>query len=711
MKKATTNNNEPKQNNAPIAASNVMPIESANTHPFFTDANLKKIFYFSLIGILLITLFTGFGIGFHGDEMDMNNYGKANFAFYASGGKDTCCAKGSIPKPAVDTSSMDYLLRYYGCAFEYIAVGTNKILGTDKGPHEFDVRHFWSEIFGVLTLLFAGLIAKKLANWRTALLTVWLIYLSPSYFGHAYINTKDIPFCAGYLATLYFIMKFLEELPAPTWKTATWMMLSFAFTANSRIGGLMLIAFLYLFTAIYAMANKELLAAIKQNAKDVIIKLLYIPVVGMILVILTWPYVLMSPVQHIQDALATISRFPLKVNINFEGASTNSFDVPAHYLPKFMLITTPLVVIALLLVGLFFVIRTRRKVNVVLYALLLFSIFFPPIYAVAKSVALYSGWRHFLFIYPGLCIVAAIGLNELLFAVRKPALQIAVMAVCLVGFIKPIMFIIQNHPYEYCYFNEIGGGFKTAYYNYDNDYWMISMRKSVDWLIDHEPSLANSKDTITIACNQRIFVKYYLKTRLPNAKIKVISSGVTGRNALAWTYGIYSNFFVKPDYLENYFPPAQTVYSESIDGLPICAVLKDTVRLDYKALEALKLANHPLSDSLYTEYIRTTKDDNPALFAYISVAKASINQNDAAIAAANKALQYHFSNVLDYNAQCGLGIAYANKRKFDLSVNALRIAERLMPQEHYSKDILQQVFRVMQMEKAAGAQPTQPGQK
>ena len=226
----------------------------------------------------------------------------------------------------------------------------------------------------------------------------------------------------------------------------------------------------------------------------------------------------------------------------------------------------------------------------------------------------------------------------------------------------------------------------------------ISVKKGLDWLIEHE-HLAQAKDTVNIASNAQMFVTYYLQKHCPNPKLKVLSSGVTGRNELFWTYAVYSSLFVKPDYLENFFPPAQTIHTETVEGMPVTVVLKDLNRLDYKALDALKLAKHREADSLYTAYIATTKDHNPAIDAYISVAKGSTNQNDAAILAANRELQYHFSNVLDYNAYCGLGIAYANTRQYAKSIEALKTAEKLMPKEHYSKDILVQVYRVMQLDK------------
>ncbi len=714
MKKEPVNksdNIKPGQVAAAPVASNTPNAGQGVTALVLPDAMLQKIFLFSLLGMLLITWFSGYNVGFHQDEMDMSKYGQANYAFYLSGGKDTSFLGDRLPSgsaaqvPQASSGYIDPMLRYYGSAFEYIATGFNKIIGASKGVNEFNTRHFFNQFFGILTLLFAGLIARKFAGWRAAIFTIWLAFLSPSFMGHFYFNTKDIPFCAGYLATIYFTIKFMEELPAPGWKTSTWLMLSFYFTVNTRIGGLLLVLYFGLFAFLYLATNRKLLAESLTNAKAILLKATYAFGGALALLILTWPFILINPYTNLMAAIGVIKKFPIKININFEGAMVSSLEVPTHYLPKFMLITAPVLVVVLLFFGVIFYFAKRGKYNWKIAVLLLFSVLFPPVYAIASHVSLYSGWRHFLFIYPGLCIIASLGLSEVIDLFKKPAYQLVIGLLCIAALIKPVAWSIQNHPYEYCYFNEIAGGFKNAYYNYDTDYWEITAKKAVDWLIKNEPVVANSKDTVVIASNLSQFVDYYLKKHCPGAKIKVISSGVTGRNELYWHYAIYNTLFVKPDYLENFFPPAQTVYAESIDGLPVTVVVKDTARLDYKALEALKVAKHQLADSLYAAYINTTKDHNPAIDAYISVAKGSLNDHDAAIEAANRALQYHFSNVLDYNAQCGLGIAYANKRQFRLSVNALKIAERLMPKEHYSKDILRQVYMVMEEEKAMQQQP------
>lgn len=673
-----------------------------NPSPTHTDAPpmntelLKKVFFGSLVLMLMILWISGYNVGYHQDEMDMNNYGQANYAYYLSGGKDSSYLVSHVKYHEVDS-----LLRFYGSAFEYLAVGATKLTGTVGGKQEFNVRHAVNQVFAVLALLFTGLIARKLMDWRASIFAIWLAFLSPSFFGHFLFNTKDIPFCAGYLATLYYIIHLLEELPTISWKTTLKLMVAFAFTTDIRIGGVLLIMYLFVFLAVYLFTTPNLLQASLKNIVDITLKLTVVIIGGMSIVVITWPFLLQSPIKNLIATLEVVKKFPLKININYEGISIDSLHVPPTYIPKFMSITAPIYAIAVILLGVGIYFLKFKKYPLKTGALLLFSIVFPVVYAVATHASLYSGWRHFLFIYPGLCIFASTALVDLFDNFKQRAFRIGFGLVSFLGMLPPIIWSVQNHPYEYTYFNEFAGGYKNAFYNYDNDYWEITVKKAVDWLMKNEP-IAQSKDSVTISSNVSRFLDDYIVRHYPGTKARVVPTGVTGRNSIYWTYAVYNSLFLKPDYLENYFPPAQTVFAETIDGLPTTVIVKDTARLDFKGLEALKIAQHQLADSFYEAHIRNTKDNNAALYAYMAVVKSSLNKNDEAIALANKCLQYHFSTVLDYNAYCGLGIAYANKREYQMSIMNLDQATRLMPKENYSKDILVQVNQIMEREKAAG---------
>ena len=510
--------------------------------------------------------------------------------------------------------------------------------------------------------------------------------------GHFLFNTRDVPFYAGYIATLYFIIKFLDELPNPTWKTSVYLMLAFSFTTNIRIGGFLLLFYFAIFTLVYLLSNAEIRVASLKNAVNIGLKAFVVVVGGIALMILTWPYMLKKP-SALLDALGVASKFPMKVNINFEGVAIDSLTVPIHYVPKYMLVTIPVFVTICVISGFIIFMFNLKRHDWKVGALILFSVLFPVIYAIATHAAIYSGWRHFLFVFPGLCIFGALALQKIFTYSIKLPFKIGIAVVCLALMFKPIAFCLANNPYEYCYFNEIAGNFKEAYLTYDNDYWEITMKNALVKLVENE-HLDTRKDSVILATNAIAFTQYYISRHYPKAKITIIPSGVGVRNSLNWRYALFNSIFLKPDYMENYFPPVNYVYSENIDGLPVTVVLKDTIRLDNQANMALRAAHHRVADSLFQAYIKTTKDDNPGLYGLMSIAKASLMQNDVAITYANKCLQYHLSPLIDYNAYCGLGIAYANKRQFALSIENLKKAQQLLPSEASAKDILGQVYQL-----------------
>ncbi len=664
----------------------------------FTDNNLRKFFFGSLIAMLLLTWFTGFDGMYHQDEMDMAYYGKAVINFYTSGGKDTTY-KGTNRW----LHDFDPLLQYYGCGFEYFAQTACMLTGTKDSKYEFAVRHVVVQFFGILAIMFTGFVARKFAGWRGAILAAWLAFLSPSFSGHILFNTKDIPFCLGYIASLYYIICLLEQLPNVTWKTTLKLMLAIAFTVDVRIGGVILLFYLALFTVLCLATKPKIFKVATEKFTGISLKYLIIVAGSITIVVVGWPFLVIDPLNHFIDAMNVIQKYPAKINVNFAGETINSAAIPPIYIPKMLSITIPILVLVSGFIGIAYVSFRYRAYNIRAAALLLFATLFPVIYAIQKSANMYCGWRHFLFIYPSICIFAAIGVLAVFFYSRNRIYQISIGAVVAISLINPIAWSIRNHPYEYCYFNELSGGYKNIYYNYDSDYWQMTLKKSLDWLVLHE-HLEDSKDTIILGSNTYKAIEHYMAVRYPRAKVKVVKVGCTLRNYATWRYAVFNSFLLKPDYLENYFPPKTMIQSTDIEGMPVTVVLKDTARLDLKAFDALKNANNALADSLYSAYEATTKDGNAALDGYFSLTKALTGKNDEAIAAAYRALKYQFTTELDYNAQCALGIAFSNKGQFEESIAALNVAIATLPDQVYARNLLAQVENLAKG-KPIGANP------
>jgi hypothetical protein len=106
----------------------------------------------------------------------------------------------------------------------------------------------------------------------------------------------------------------------------------------------------------------------------------------------------------------------------------------------------------------------------------------PIVLVTVKRSTLYDGWRHLLFVYPPLVVLAAAGWTSALAAARlSRAARLAVMAVLVAGLVEPLVFIVRNHPHEIVYFNALAGGPRGALGRFELDYWANSFRQAAGW--------------------------------------------------------------------------------------------------------------------------------------------------------------------------------------------------------------------------------------
>ena len=88
----------------------------------------------------------------------------------------------------------------------------------------------------------------------------------------------------------------------------------------------------------------------------------------------------------------------------------------------------------------------------------------------------YDNARHFLFILQPVFLFGSLGIGALWNAVR-PALarSLAVAVILLPG----IVALVQLHPYQYIYYNELVGGVRGAHRNYELDYLATSLGEAL----------------------------------------------------------------------------------------------------------------------------------------------------------------------------------------------------------------------------------------
>lgn len=218
-----------------------------------------------------------------------------------------------------------------------------------------------------------------------------------------------------------------------------------------------------------------------------------------------WPYLHFGPISHIFETVKTLKQLLSATPVLFDGQFTLAGELPWYYIPKLLLITTPLPIIAGVILSLIFLafefLKNRPSAwfhfceenSQTLFVF--FSAVFPVFYSICTGVALYDGLRHFLFLLPLIAVLATIGyfkaydsLNKRFLVFEqtrlKPILQGWVFILSLS--LSPVVtWVFKNHPNQYTYYNEIVGGVKGASVRgYELDYWGNSFKEASLWLND-----------------------------------------------------------------------------------------------------------------------------------------------------------------------------------------------------------------------------------
>ena len=558
-----------------------------------TNAFLKMAFWIVAFSLIIIMPMKSFDFGVTGDEHWHHDYGNAIYNYFFHGDKSILDWKRVEDSKKFEESGIHY---YGGLMDVWVSIWNHKV----GWWGDYEMQHFWIAAVGAFGIISTGLLAGEIGGWFAALLALLILALSPSYLGHCFNNPKDIPFASFSIFSVYQLIKFLKQLPKPHLKTSILLALGIGAALGVRIGGLLLIFYMWMFVFTFCFIQKELKTWFNQK---LIIRLVLISGAGYALGLLCWPFGHSSPIAHPLETLSVMSHFFTPISMLFDGEKIMNNEVPTSYIPRLISITAPLIFLIGLIgfaVTFFF---SKKMYNWFFILIVAFVGVFPWAYAAYNSSALYDGWRHFLFIYPPLVVLAALFWNYLVSAM-KGNLKFVPLAIAVLLLFLPLKFIAKNHPNEYLYFNEYFGGIQNAYGNFETDYWMNSAKPAFKWLVENE-KLHNRKDSFSIRTNCVDPIRYYA-LEFNNAEKPIhydIKNGTDGNfgikfphqtlfvgyvnfknrnNMNDWEYGIFYTRFLDKEMLETpgYFPPANTIHVEELDGVPLICVVKRKPKLE-----------------------------------------------------------------------------------------------------------------------------------
>ena len=439
--------------------------------------------------------------------------------------------------------------------------------------------------------------------------------------------------------------------------TLLMFVVSLALAVSNRIGGLIVVGYMGLWGLLWLIRyRKELTGATVGKA---IVVAICVCAVGFFGGLLLWPYAMQSPIHNSIESFKLMSQFDVQLRQLFEGTMVMSSNLPWYYTPKFMILTIPLaVMIGWLIYPFFGAFKKERRIESIM---VYFCFLFPVFWIVITNANVYGGWRHSLFAYAPMAVAAGLGFDA--FAAwcgRKSGKRIVETLVSLLPLllmVPPAIHTVRNHPYEYVYFNELGGGVKKAFGNYELDYYYHSMREATEWVVANAEAKPDGEKTIVGSWHIES-TKYFLRNDTSRFEVRFVRWGQ--RYEYDWDYAVFPITGISGQYLlGDNFPPKDCVHTIDVDGKPIALVLKRQTKDDLYAMQQLKSGNADSAVTLFRKALEVDACNETALsnLANISLQRGEV---DSTVAYCNRLLAIDPTNP---QANQMLVYAYLNSGK------------------------------------------------
>jgi len=558
-----------------LAWNTILPLKEAKVpalkHLSFTRENplFRLAFFATALAIFLVLPILSTDVGLSGDDQKHYQHAGKVFRYFA---EDDPAALND-PK---------YKLNFYGQSFDFFTYLIIRIFSLEDHPYE--ARHVMVALAGAAAILVCGLLVKLFSGYSGGILAMVLMFLSPRFLGHAFNNPMDIPFALGNIFTLYHLILFLKKLPRFSISSAIWMAVGIGLANGIRIGGLLLIPYVFMFAGLYLLIHKWPWKFFSADWWKFALRgmgmLVLISLAGYILSLLTWPYALQDIINHPAKAFKVMADIQVSIRVLYDGTIHWSDILPWHYIPKNMIFTIPLMVLLGWLLSTITWFTDRKEGNGFFYFLLWFTLLFPIIFIIFKESNVYGGWRHMLFVYPSMVALSAIALRSLIGKIPRNGIRYAAVGLLAVGLFHPVRHIIKNHPNTYIYFNELSGGINKTSGRFETDYYTNSLKPASDYFIKSIlPNLEGTKEEpIKVVSNFNI--DYYFREH--KDQVKTSYSRYYDRGKYDWDYAILYCNYIHPAQLKNgMWPPKNTLHEIKVDNVVVAAIVERKNKHDH----------------------------------------------------------------------------------------------------------------------------------
>ena len=377
----------------------------------------------------------------------------------------------------------------HGNFYGLFLIFLEKSLRIDDTRQIFLMRHGINYLIFLLgCVAFYFLCRSHFKSWKIAMVGALFLVASPIIFSNAFYNPMDLPFMSFFIINIYLLLRFLRK---KSFLGAVVLAAASSFLMQVRVAAIFIPCSLLLFLLLELVEAQTEPAAARRIAFLLVFYLaLFLfftaflnPTVPRAARFLRYYMIACKVAQHI----------PYYKTYLYCGKVIQATSPPWHYLPVWMVITTPLTYVCFFLLGLVISVRHAVSVNgkagscdareLALFGLWLFL---PIGFIMATRAMVYDGWRHLFFVYPAFLIFTLHGclgffkvLKRLTSKWISRLLFAAAMSAVAVDLGTAVAFMIRYHPMESLYFNSIVGGIRGAKNKFDLDYWGLSYERAL----------------------------------------------------------------------------------------------------------------------------------------------------------------------------------------------------------------------------------------
>ena len=460
--------------------------------------------------ICIVSTFLDYGITY--DEDFQTSYGEKIIRWYSSFFQD----QGALT---------------YGNEINYggffVVIGQLVAKISPMGVYE--TRHLLNAFFGLLGVIGAYKLGKYLGGPLAGFLSALFLILTPSYYGHSFNNSKDIPMATLSIFSLYYLIRSIHYLPHPPRGLLVKLGVVLGLTLAVRVGAVILVGYVGIAFCLWFFGHYWLRKESARVDKDLratffrlVESLFGICVIAYLVMLIWWPAALVRPVVQPVKSLLLSAHFSYPIRVFFEGKTILSTNLPWYYVPKWFLISLPEFYFIALACGLMLIGLTVWKFwkdsnisNIIdngsiEILILLISIFLPIFHSTFMKAPVYDGIRHYLFIIPPMVVLAALSLSKLRERITLFS-TLAIMIAVFVSLVITVIDMVELHPHQYIYFNRLfGKGVAEAAKSYETDYWGNSYKEGVEYIVKNYKNPNEGRKVKVASCLHSLSTSYFL---------------------------------------------------------------------------------------------------------------------------------------------------------------------------------------------------------